>query len=71
LKKSSKKQLEKRGVFVAGRAQNAPGTSIHQDVRHPERNVRKRELNKQIQLETARNCGPFSVSGPLLSNWAP
>ncbi len=63
MKKSSKKTLAKRGVLVAGRAQNAGGAQVHADKRKPARHLEKQRLKTQIQHETARNRGPF----PFLS----
>ena len=59
MKKSSKKTLEKRGILIAGRAQNAGGAQIHADKRRTPRNLEKQRLKTQLQHETARNRGPF------------
>ncbi|PQV63048.1 hypothetical protein B1R32_11625 [Abditibacterium utsteinense] len=59
MKKSSKKSLEKRGILIAGRAQNASGVQVHADKRRPPRNLEKQRLKLQVQHETARNRGPF------------
>lgn len=60
MKKSSKKSLEKRGILIAGRAQNAGGSQVHADKRRTPRNLEKQRLKTQVQNETARNRGPFS-----------
>ncbi len=62
MKKSSKKSLEKRGILVAGRAQNAGGAQVHADKRKPLRALEKQRLKTQLQHETARNRGPFPFS---------
>ncbi|HEX9997435.1 MAG TPA: hypothetical protein VGB45_09850 [Abditibacterium sp.] len=59
MKKGSKLSLQKRGIIVAGRAQNANGAQIHADKRKPPRAAQKQQLKRQLQLETARNRGPF------------
>ncbi len=71
MKKSSKKSLEKRGILIAGRAQNAGGAQIHTDKRRAPRNLEKQRLKQhtqiqvqhQMQHETARNRGPFPFVG--------
>lgn len=68
MKKSSKKPLEKRGVFV-GRAKNAAGTQVHADKRRPARPLEKLRLKRELQQETARNRGPFFVCASSLSGW--
>lgn len=60
MKGSSKKSLEKRGILIAGRAQNAGGSQVHADKRRTPRNLEKQRLKTQVQHETARNRGPFS-----------
>ena len=65
MKKSSKKTLEKRGILLAGRAQNAGGTQVHADKRHTPRQLEKQRLKIQLQHETARNRGPFPFLGRL------
>ena len=59
MKQSSKKSLEKRGILIAGRAQNAGSAQVHADKRRPPRNLEKQRLKTQVQHETARNRGPF------------
>ncbi len=66
MKKSSKKTLAKRGILVAGRAQNAGGAQIHADKRRIARNLEKQRLKTQIQHETARNRGPFPFLGLVI-----
>ena len=63
MKKSNKQSLAKRGVIVAGRTPLTPGASAHKDDRRPDRNARKREAKRQINIETARNRGPFPFLG--------
>ena len=67
MKKSSKKTLAKRGVLIAGRAQNAGGAQIHADKRKPPRNLERQRLKIQLQHETARNRGPFPFLGLVCS----
>lgn len=69
MKKSSKKTLQKRGILLAGRAQNAGGAQIHTDKRRTPRNLEKQRLKTDIQPETARNRGPFPFVGPVF--WRP
>lgn len=66
MKKSSKKRLQKRGIAVAGRAQNAAGAQVHADKRRAPRPLEKQRLRCQLQHETARSRGPFSASGIAL-----
>jgi len=70
LKPSSKKILEKRGIAVAGRAQSAPGASVHADKRRPKRSASKQSVKREIQLETARTRGPFPfLPRAFPANW--
>ena len=67
MKNGSKLSLQKRGIIVAGRAPNASGAQIHADKRKPPRAAQKQQLKRQIQLETARNRGPFPFLRPDFS----
>ncbi len=59
MKNSSKKALEKRGIVSAGRAAATPGARAHDDKRRANRTTDKQRLKREVQLETARNRGPF------------
>lgn len=59
MKNSSKKALEKRGIVSAGRAVAAPGAQAHDDKRRANRTTDKQRLKREVQMETARNRGPF------------
>ncbi len=69
MKNSSKKALEKRGIISAGRAVATPGARAHDDKRRANRATDKQRFKREVQLETARNRGPFpfgrrDFSGP-------
>ena len=71
MKNSSKKALEKRGIVSAGRAAATPGAQAHDDKRRANRKTDKQRLKRQIQMETARDRGPFpfgraSFSGSVI-----
>jgi hypothetical protein len=59
MKNKAKKVLAKRGIVVAGRAQNAPSTNVHADKRRAKRSGDKQRLKRELQFETARTRGPF------------
>ncbi len=59
MKNSSKKALEKRGIVSAGRALPTPGAQAHDDKRRANRKTEKQRFKREVQLETARNRGPF------------
>lgn len=59
MKNSSKKALEKRGIISAGRAVATPGAQAHDDKRRANRKTDKQRLKRELQMETARNRGPF------------
>lgn len=61
MKNSSKKSLEKRGIVSAGRAAATPGARAHDDKRRANRATDKQRLKREVQLETARNRGPFPL----------
>ena len=63
MKNSSKKSLEKRGIISAGRALPTPGARAHDDKRHANRKTDKQRVRRELQLETARNRGPFPLVG--------
>ena len=66
MKNSSKKALEKRGIVSAGRAAATPGARAHDDKRRANRKTDKQRVKREVQLETARNRGPFPFVGPHL-----
>ena len=72
MKNSSKKALEKRGIISAGRAVATPGAQAHADKRRANRKTDKQRLKREVQLETARNRGPFPFAGRSFSanRWA-
>ena len=59
MKNSSKKALEKRGIITSGRAAATPGARVHDDKRRANRATQKQRFKREVQLETARNRGPF------------